>query len=459
MIDNADNENELEILLFEDDDGEEHEVAIIDKIEHNGHIYIAVSDYSSEEDEISEDGDVLILKMTEEDGEVFYTEMEDDEEFASVSSIFEERSSDEDSDDDLEILSFDDDDGNEYEVAVIDQIENQGTTYIAVRDYSSEIGDFTENSGFDILKISNEDGEKYYSEIEDEKEFKLIASIFEYRLNNEDEEYKADLLATWCENYEEMKEMFLRSAEKGEVISMKLLADLLYRGPDGKADDRESAFPWWKKAADGGDADAQMIVGGIYKEGDTFIAADHRQAFHYFEKSALQGIGFAQYQLGGMYFAENNLILGIHWICCAHLNHVTEATDFLEKWIPASEDPQAANTVVTYALNQIKAHGCDPKNCDYTQANERSNSDTQTGAGKEGCYIATAVYGSYDAPEVLRLRRFRDEVLKQSGVGRTFIKCYYAISPPLAEKLKYAKNTNRIVKAILDRIVCRLNQK
>src|SRR5690606_36632134 len=32
---------------------------------------------------------------------------------------------------------------------------------------------------------------------------------------------------------------------------------------------------------------------------------------------------------------------------------------------------------------------------------------------KEGCYIATACYGSYEHPDVLILRRFRDKVLSQ----------------------------------------------
>ena len=50
-----------------------------------------------------------------------------------------------------------------------------------------------------------------------------------------------------------------------------------------------------------------------------------------------------------------------------------------------------------------------------------------------GCYIATAVYGSYDCPEVWTLRRYRDNVLDKSWYGRLFIKCYYAISPTLVK--------------------------
>ena len=48
---------------------------------------------------------------------------------------------------------------------------------------------------------------------------------------------------------------------------------------------------------------------------------------------------------------------------------------------------------------------------------------------KAGCYVATAVYGSYDCPEVWTLRRFRDYTLDESWYGRAFIHTYYAISP------------------------------
>lgn len=54
---------------------------------------------------------------------------------------------------------------------------------------------------------------------------------------------------------------------------------------------------------------------------------------------------------------------------------------------------------------------------------------------KGGCYVATAVYGSYDCPEVWTLRRFRDFRLAKCWYGKIFIKIYYAISPILVEYL------------------------
>ena len=50
---------------------------------------------------------------------------------------------------------------------------------------------------------------------------------------------------------------------------------------------------------------------------------------------------------------------------------------------------------------------------------------------KNGCYVATAIYGSYDCPEVWTLRRFRDTTLARTWHGRAFIRVYYALSPTL----------------------------
>lgn len=78
---------------------------------------------------------------------------------------------------------------------------------------------------------------------------------------------------------------------------------------------------------------------------------------------------------------------------------------------------------------------------------------------KEGCYIATAVYGDYNADEVLVLRKFRDNFLQKYFLGRNFIKLYYAISPTLAKKLKSEYTITKLTKKILDKFVCYLKKK
>jgi hypothetical protein len=52
--------------------------------------------------------------------------------------------------------------------------------------------------------------------------------------------------------------------------------------------------------------------------------------------------------------------------------------------------------------------------------------------GTGGCFVATAAYGDYNAPEVVYLSTFRDDSLNQSVLGRVFIRAYYAISPRFA---------------------------
>ena len=81
-----------------------------------------------------------------------------------------------------------------------------------------------------------------------------------------------------------------------------------------------------------------------------------------------------------------------------------------------------------------------------------------SGKSSGGCYIATAVYGSYDCPQVWTLRRYRDYVLARSVPGRMFIKLYYAVSPTI---VKYFGKTGWFIhfsKTKLDRFVLKLNK-
>ena len=78
------------------------------------------------------------------------------------------------------------------------------------------------------------------------------------------------------------------------------------------------------------------------------------------------------------------------------------------------------------------------------------------GNGTDGCYVATAVYGSYDCPQVWTLRRFRDFSLKRSFGGRLFVRFYYAVSPTLVKLFGKTKWFNVSCKRVLDRFVSKL---
>ncbi len=76
-----------------------------------------------------------------------------------------------------------------------------------------------------------------------------------------------------------------------------------------------------------------------------------------------------------------------------------------------------------------------------------------------GCYIATAVYGSYDCPQVWVLRRFRDFVLAPKWYGQLFIKAYYMISPVLVKWFGATKWFKKSWRKRLDPLILQLKEK
>lgn len=58
----------------------------------------------------------------------------------------------------------------------------------------------------------------------------------------------------------------------------------------------------------------------------------------------------------------------------------------------------------------------------FTRNENGSYNNTQE---KSGCFIATATMGDYDHPDVVRLRKFRDEWILNKSWGKDFVNWYY----------------------------------
>lgn len=108
------------------------------------------------------------------------------------------------------------------------------------------------------------------------------------------------------------------------------------------------------------------------------------------------------------------------------------------------------NTIRTVELKEIEI--------EYMDGSKEvlKGGDIRYGDPPKGCYVATAVYGSYDCPQVWTLRRFRDDTLAETWYGRAFIRTYYAVSPALVRRFGETKWFQTLWRGPLDRLVARL---
>ena len=92
-----------DIISVVDDEGVEHSFEELDRIETDKGRYVALIPAYDEATEIlDDDGELIILKVEEEDEETYLSPIEDDKEFDEIGKIFEERLS--------EMFDFDDGD-------------------------------------------------------------------------------------------------------------------------------------------------------------------------------------------------------------------------------------------------------------------------------------------------------------------------------------------------------------
>lgn len=131
-----------------------------------------------------------------------------------------------------------------------------------------------------------------------------------------------------------------------------------------------------------------------------------------------------------------------------------------------SPDCEGRVLVPKVHLDQIRAKGqsywC--KTCSTAMRAERMQGARRYGSAgstqskRSSCFVATAAYGSQDAPPVVYLRAWRDAVLKRSTSGRAFIAAYYRIGPWLAIPVRAFPPLRKMVCRALDGLVARLKR-
>lgn len=318
----------------------------------------------------------------------------------------------------------------------------------------------------------------------------------------------------FAEQYDGALENARKLAANGDLEAMKAVAFFLRVGRSMKENNMDAAFPYYQKAADMGDAESAYIVAShLSDKGNKTLALKYYQkgadagdnkcqffcgimyqcgdgcttnkilAEKYLRASALQNDPNAQGALGELLWGESQntpddtqkyrlIAEAVHWLAYSYLNgNKTTAETLNELGILRDEKFQSILRTAkkdgfdfdSFSVNLLgrtastKTYSSVPTSTTSTVRKEMPSQNTTKATN--GCYIATAVYGSYDCPEVWTFRRFRDNYLANFSAGRLFIKAYYLISPKLVKLFGESVIFKRFWKRKLDKLAITLKEK
>ena len=81
-----------DIISLEDDDGKEYTFEVLDRIETDDARYVALLPvYDDPKKMLDDNGELVILKVAEEDGEEYFEDIEDDDEYNMIVDAFTDR--------------------------------------------------------------------------------------------------------------------------------------------------------------------------------------------------------------------------------------------------------------------------------------------------------------------------------------------------------------------------------
>jgi ankyrin repeat protein len=137
---------------------------------------------------------------------------------------------------------------------------------------------------------------------------------------------------------------------------------------------------------------------------------------------------------------------------------VLEITEFLLS-VGADINAECNNgyTPLNYAMYN-NGLGTKTKILYYLESKGATWGSSRKKGGRSGCYIATAIYGSYDCPQVWALRRYRDNSLTNNILGRVFINIYYSTSPTIVKIFGKTDWFIKFCRSRLDKFIYKLKK-
>ena len=242
-----------------------------------------------------------------------------------------------------------------------------------------------------------------------------------------------------------------------EVLAMdpdKSVRDAVVQNPNCPFDIRsELRFdePGWGPLAKPG-RDWDPIPDMFYLGMESWVARDVDHAVQLMTVAAKGGHPRAMGQLRYILEEEGRLDVGISLFrSMADLGNADAMYQVALLYVARANKTRAQSD-----LAQVKQWIAKAANAGSSEAAKMQAGLKESNSSQGGCYIATAVYGSYDSPPVMTLRRYRDETLARSILGRLFIRIYYRLSPPLARHFAAGSALSASVRVVLDAIVRRL---
>lgn len=243
---------------------------------------------------------------------------------------------------------------------------------------------------------------------------------------------RGDMLADVPADVQKAVEYLTQGVEMGSVSCINLLAEC-YENGDGVPQDVPKAIEMRERAAAQGNPVALRNLAIRYSQGDGVPKNCHK-ALDYNLRAAERGEDYAALHAAQMLLQGEGVPVD-----------ETRGMACLRRAVEMGNEEAAA------LLERITAKAAAPT--PPVPAPAPVSAPVQ----KKGCYIATAVYGSYDCPEVWTLRRFRDNCLEKGVCGRLLVRVYYRISPWLVEHLGRFNSVRTVCRRMLDGLVCRLN--